>query len=419
MGAFRALGLGTVTAVVATALGVVTPPVAHAVDPVFPDPASASWLPVTKSSQPITDASGEVEATYLDLVPPGGSFGNGVASVHADLKHVYFRVHVAATPTGAGAYILQFDTNNDVTGWERALRYDPTAGTVTVLSTDPNSGVTAKGTVVSTLALDAASRTSYASPGGAFVAFALPRGALANAGINLGAAMVIGSTSETLEASGAALNGSALLILKAKADILGVGKSNPAWQNAASDLLDIDSDGDTVADRSDNCPIVPNPGQEDDDAAVDNSIHPDPALNIPDGTEGRGNACDPTPRGYDSDEDNVGLMDDDCPEQYGLLSNGCVAQSTTIAVLRYSAKRKAFMGVVRADYDQCVPRRSVTVLRSVSGPDRNLGSVRTDSDGKYVLDKRARKGKYYAKVDPKWTLGARCFAVKSPKIAVR
>jgi hypothetical protein len=45
--------------------------------------------------------------------------------------------------------------------------------------------------------------------------------------------------------------------------------------------------------------------------------------------------------------------------------------------------------------------------------------VRTGSGGGYQLKKRATKGKYYAQVDPKWTLGARCFGVKSPKLTLR
>ncbi len=129
--------------------------------------------------------------------------------------------------------------------------------------------------------------------------------------------------------------------------------------------------------------------------------------------------CDRTPRGYDLDKDHVGLMDDQCGEQYGLLANGCPAQSTMVATLRYNARKRLFAGVVRADIDQCVPRRSVTILKVVGGPDRRMGTVRTRPKGSFSLGKRATKGKYYASVDPKWTLGARCFGKKSPKIQVR
>jgi len=425
MGAIRTVGLGAVASMLAVGLGVVTPPAAHAVDPVFPGPDSAAWLVAKKGANPLTDGSGELDAAYnhLDLTPAAGPLGNAVAFLSADLHHAYFRVHVAALPPSpaTGAYIIQFDTNGNLGGWERALRYDPAAGTVTVFSAADNSAPTEKGAVVSTIPLTAASRTSYAgADGGAYVAFALSRASLSNAGINLGAPMVVGTTTETADAAGAGIHSSTLLgIPPAKADILGAGKTGPSWQSVASDPIDIDSDGDGIADRVDNCPVVANPGQEDDDAAVDNSLPPGTS-GVPDGTEGKGNACDSTPRGYDLDGDDVGLLDDDCPEQYGLLANGCVAQSTTTALLRYNARLKRFVTIVTADFDQCVPRRAVGVFKSVSGPDKRIGAGKTDADGKFVLAlaRRAAAGKYYAKVDPKWTLGARCFGVKSPRIVV-
>jgi|GEM_PF-5610307 len=419
----RTLGLGTVTAMLAAGLGAVTMSDADAVE--FPDPTSPLWLTVEKASAPLTDGAGEVDPTYLDLTPAGGALGNAVAFVHANLQHAFFRFHVAALPEdgAAGGYIVQFDTDNNLGGWERALRYDQAAGTVTFYSApNPNSAVTVPGTVVSTLPLPAASRTKYAgADGGAHVAFALTRASLASAGISLGVPMVIGATTQPAEDFGAALNATSFLGLgKAKADILGVAKSNPSWQSVASDPLDIDSDGDGIADNLDNCPIIINPEQEDDDKDVDNSLSQGTA-GQPDGTEGDGNVCDATPRGYDFDGDDVGLMDDQCPEQYGALENGCVAQSTTKATLRYLPKAKTFKGVVRAAEEQCVPRRNVTVFKQVAGPDRNLGTVKTDATGRYAMKraKRATKGTYYARVDPKWTLGARCFNGKSPKIVVR
>jgi hypothetical protein len=427
MGAVRTLGLGAVTAMVAAGLSVAAAPTTYAADPVFPAPDSASWLVVKKAGNPLSDGAGELDAAYnhLDLTAAGGAQGTAVASLSADLQHAYFRIHVAALPPSpaTGAYIIQFDTDNNLGGWERALRYDPAAGTVTVFSAAANSAPTVKGAVVSTTPLTAASRTSYVGAGGgAYVAFALSRSALATAGIDLGAPMVVGATTETADVAGAGLHTSSLLnIPPAKADVLGAGKGSPSWQGVASDPLDIDSDGDGIADRIDNCPVAVNPGQEDDDAAIDNSLPPG-TTGVPDGTEGRGNACDTTPRGYDLDGDAVGLLDDQCPEQYGALSNGCVAQSTTTAVLRYKPAAKLFKGTVRADFDQCVPRRSVTVFRSVTGPDKQMGkTVKTDSGGSYAvsLTRRAKRGKYYASVDSKWTLGARCFAVKSPKIEVR
>lgn len=421
MGTLRGLCLGAAAAMVTAGLGVVATPQAHAADAVFPAPDSGSWLPVSKAGAPVTDATGELDQTYLDVTPAGGTWGTAAGFVSADLQYAYFRLHVAALPPAgaAGAYVVQFDTNSDVAGWERAMRYEPTAGTVSFFSGD-DSAVNFASAIVSTLSIPTTSRLAATSAdGGAYVGFALTRGTLASAGINVASPMVLGATTETAEAAGAGLNAKGGLLSKPKADILGAGKVNPSWSSVASDPLAIDSDGDAIPDNVDNCPIIPNPGQEDDDKALDNALPPG-SPGQPDGTEGKGNVCDATPRGYDPDGDDVGYLDDQCKEQYGLLSNGCPAQSTTLATLRYVPKTKVFKGTVRADFDQCQPRRTVTVFKSVSGPDKSLGTVKSSSDGRYklALERRAKPGTYYSYVDPKWTLGARCFGVRAPKIKV-
>jgi hypothetical protein len=427
MGAARALGLVAAAAMVTAGLGVVTPPAAHADDPFFPPAESPSWLPIKKGGAVLTDSAGEVNDAYLDLTATGGTFGPAGGYVSASLQYAYFRFHVAALPAAgaAGGFVVQLDTDGNKAGWEKALRYDIDAGTVTILSAGPNAKPTDKGTVTSTITLAANARATVAGvAGGAEVAFALTRAVLAAADINVASPMVLGVTNETLTAAGAALNANSLLGLgKAKADILGVGKSSPTWTSIASDPLAIDSDGDGVADNLDNCPIDVNADQADDDASLDGTLAADPALHIPDGTEGKGNVCDPTPRGYDSDGDDVGYLDDDCKERPGIQANGCPATDSTVAVLRYKARTKTFKGTVRgSQYDQCAPRRGVTVTRVTPGPDRIIGTVRTGSDGKYSLkvSKKPRSGKYYVYVDRRtnFDIGLVCTAVKSPKIQV-
>lgn len=430
MGAARTLGLATVTAMVAAGLGAVATPSSYAAIPSFPAPASPRWVGVAKAAAPITDEAGDIATTHLDLTASGGALGPATAFVSADLQHLYFRMHVSASPAAdaAGGYVVQLDTDGNLAGWERAIRYDTGADTITIFAGDtPNKGVKDTGTVLSSVPATAADATSYAgADGGVHVAFAVARTALTTAGVDLSdpVRLVMGTSTE----AGVGLNATGSILSPAKADVLGTGRfpvvgTPPAWNTLAADAVDIDSDGDGVVDRDDNCPRVSNPGQEDDDKAIDNSL-PHGTIGQPDGTEGQGNACDSTPRGYDLDGDDAGLLDDKCPERPGLDVNGCVARSFTTAILRYLPRATKFTGVVRADYDECVPRRGVSIFKFVRGaPDRLLGSVKTDAAGRYALDrqKRAAKGKYYAQVDRKtnFAVGVTCYAVKSPKIEVR
>ena len=81
--------------------------------------------------------------------------------------------------------------------------------------------------------------------------------------------------------------------------------SNPAWAGGP------DSDGDGIADASDNCPNVKNPGQED----LDNDLAGDVCDSDADG-DGVCDTADVCP-GFDDtvDTDGDGLADgcDDCP----------------------------------------------------------------------------------------------------------
>lgn len=68
----------------------------------------------------------------------------------------------------------------------------------------------------------------------------------------------------------------------------------------------VDTDGDTIADNTDNCPAVANTAQADTD------------------NDGTGDACDSTPNGPDTDGDGVADSLDACPAQAGPAgSNGC------------------------------------------------------------------------------------------------
>lgn len=421
VGTVRVSGL-VVASLLTAGLGVAAASPSHAVDPSFPSATSTRWVAVSKSAVPVTDQAADFAPSHLDLTASGGALGPATGFVSADLRYLYVRMHVADPPgAGAGGYVVQLDTDGDAAGWERAIRYDVGADTIAVFgASGPNNGVNQGGTVLSSVPATGVNATSQAgADGGAHVVFAVARAALSAAGVDLAAPLrlVMGTSTD----AGVALDAGGLLG-QAKADVLGHGKFGlrpPSWQTLASDPVDIDSDADGVLDRDDNCPRVANPGQEDDDADVDNSL-PQGTVGVPDGTEGLGNACDRTPRGYDLDEDGVGLMDDNCPERPGLTDDGCIARSATSVTLGYRSADKVFAGRVRAEYAVCVPRRDVTIFRSVSGPDRGLGTVRTDAVGRYRLAERARPGRYYALVATKlvWRVGARCYQKKSPDIRV-
>ena len=433
MGALRTLGLGTATAVVAAGLVVATAPVSHAADPVLPGPESPKWLALKKDGAIATDPTNDHNVAHLNLTPAGGSQADATAFVAADLEYAYFRYHVAAQPgaDAAGGYVVQFDTDGNTAGWEQALRYDPVARTVTFFSSGVNSGVKVAGAAGTTVPPTRTGGTSYAGgDSGGYVAFAVPRDRLAAIGVGLGGPMVLGTTT----AAGAGLDASKPLLGQAAADVLGTGNfggllgGNPAWGTLSTDPLPIDSDGDGVDDSIDNCPVHANPGQEDFDEASDGvrppGENPNDPNDFPDGTEGMGDACDRTPYGYDPDGDGVGLLvPDKCPERPGVGADGCPAQSTTVAVLRYNAKLKRFSGTVRAAYEECVPRRSVTVLRVTRGPDKQIRSVRTGTAGRYgfKVTRKPAKGKYYATVDRRsdFEVGVNCLRVNSPKIEVR
>lgn len=425
MGSLRALGLGAVTSLVAGVLGAVAAPSAHAVDPAFPGPTSGHWSVLLKTVDGVTrpatenrEKPNDMPAAHLNLTPldstlnptTGGSVKPETAYVYVDLNFVYFRVHTAALPADApGGYVVQIDTDGNTAGWNVAVRYDDQANAITV-HTAANKPVDNDGVPAATVPATAGNATSYtAHEGGAYVAWAVSRADLAAHGATLAGPvrLVVGTTAD----EGAGISAAESLLSAPSGDVLGHETwpvlGAPEWGTLAVDPVQLaatDNDSDGVVDGIDNCPNVANPAQLDDDA------------------DGRGNACDQTPRGDDPDGDGVGALDDKCPEQPGALSNGCPAQSTTTLTMRYVAKTRRFKGTARADYDQCLPRRTVTVFRIISGPDRVIRTVRTDSAGRYALPRLARRpkaGRYYARVDSRWTIGARCFADKAPAITIR
>lgn len=422
---FRALGMGLLASLVGTSLSAVTATPTAGAAPTLPGPESAAWITVTKSGAALLDPSNDLNVAHLNLTPAGGALGNATVQVSADLSYAYFRFHVAAAPAGGatGGYVVQLDTNGSTSGWEAAVRFDLATNTVGVF-TAADAGQAAPGTRLATVPSGQVAATTYAGEAsGAFVAFAVPRARLTAAGVTGLGRIVAGAT--TLD--DAALNNYVFLGLgQPPSDILGTGKatvSPPAWSALATDAPAIDSDGDGIADDTDNCPLVANPGQEDSDAATDNAP-PFGTPGVPDGTEGMGDACDPTPTGYDQDGDGVGWDFDMCRERPGVQDNGCPGTSNTIVTATYNAKKKLFKGTTRGGvHDECTPKRTVSLRRVAPGADPEIKFVRSNKKGKYKikLKKKPKKGTYYVRADrkPMIKVGVTCFPRNSPKIKIR
>ena len=196
-----------------------------------------------------------------------------------------------------------------------------------------------------------------------------------------------------------------------------VANQNQANQDddALGDACDPDRDGDAVANGSDNCADTPNPNQQNTDGdsqgdacdATDSRdddvdgianlqdncpADPNPGQQNTDG-DSEGDACD-------SDDDNDTVVDgsDSCRTLAASTPSGCPAAARSLT-LSYSKSKRAFKGVLAAPESSCIGNDLVTVWKRVGGDDVKIGTDEVNGQGKYVLPKRGRPGKYYATVN--------------------
>ena len=162
------------------------------------------------------------------------------------------------------------------------------------------------------------------------------------------------------------------------------------------DACDADDDNDTVLDGPDNCPLNANSDQANHD------------------TDALGDACDANDDGDALDDDA-----DSCPLAAATTASGCPPASRKLTT-SYSSSKRRFKGRLTSPAARCARQIEVGMWKVRRGADLKIGKATTGPTGKYRLNKRANRGKYYAVVDLDVAAGvAECAPRTSRKIRVR
>jgi hypothetical protein len=66
--------------------------------------------------------------------------------------------------------------------------------------------------------------------------------------------------------------------------------------------------------------------------------------------------------------------------------------------IRWKPERTVFAGRVKSEVEECLPNRLVTVFKVREGPDKQVGSDLTDSLGRWRVNRRHAKGRFYARI---------------------
>ena len=82
------------------------------------------------------------------------------------------------------------------------------------------------------------------------------------------------------------------------------------------------------------------------------------------------------------------------------------ASAATASKVVISFKLPAFNGTVQSSKAACKKNRTVKLYRVTAGPDKLLGSDKTNKKGKWLIPSKLKSGNYYAKTPKKGSCGA-------------
>jgi hypothetical protein len=89
-----------------------------------------------------------------------------------------------------------------------------------------------------------------------------------------------------------------------------------------------------------------------------------------------------------------------------LLLPAASASAATPSQVIVSLKLPAFNGKVKSSKASCTKNRTVKLYRMAAGPDRFLGSDKTNKKGKWLVPAKLKSGSYYAKAPKRGNCGA-------------